>query len=280
VVYLNPSMLNNRYNQKAFMSPSNVGGAYNSGINLRRVRYADVLLIGAEAAYQTGDIPKAQSYLNQVRARARGTQTVTLGFTPELLAMPIDSAVLARPSGESRVLVRYVNPTSPAFAAGLRSFQSRCVAGCASATIPPVRVDTIDIIRAVDGTAITTVTDYFTAVNSKTPGTNVTLDVLRVRQDSTTGAITTQTLTITIAAQTLLPNVTATGQALLDAIWQERRVELAMEEQRWFDIIRQNGVFPGRAAQLMGAGFAPRDTLYPIPAGEAAIAGLQQNPGY
>ena len=104
--------------------------------------------------------------------------------------------------------------------------------------------------------------------------------MLRVRQDSVTGAITTQTLAVTIAAQTLLPNVTTTGQALLDAIWQERRVELGMEQQRWFDIIRQNGVVPGRAAQLMGAAFAPRDTLYPIPAGEAAIAGLQQNPGY
>jgi len=280
VVYLNPSMVNNRYNQKAFMSPSNVGGAFNSGINLRRVRYADVLLIGAEAAYQTGDIAKAQNYLNQVRARARGTQTVTLGFTPELLAAPIDSAVLARPSGESRVFVRYVNPTSPAFTAGLRGFKSRCVAGCASATIPPVRVDTIDIVRAIDGTPIATVADYFTAVNSKTPGVNVTLDVLRVRQDSVTGVITTQTLAVTIAAQTLLPNMTATGQALLDAIWQERRVELGMEQQRWFDIIRQNGVVPGRAALLMGAAFAPRDTLYPIPAGEAAIAGLRQNPGY
>src|SRR2546426_12604923 len=81
-------------------------------------------------------------------------------------------------------------------------------------------------------------------------------------------------------AQTRLPPGTATGQALLDAIWQERLVELGMEQQRWFDIIRQNGVVPGRAALLMGAAFAPRDTLYPIPAGEAAIAGLQQNAGY
>jgi hypothetical protein len=178
------------------------------------------------------------------------------------------------------VFVRYVNPTSPAYTAGLRTFKSRCVAGCASATIPPVRVDTIDIVRAVDGTPIATMADYFTAVNSKTPGVNVALDVLRLRQDSVTGVITTQTLAITIAAQTLLPNVAATGQALLDAIWQERRVELGMEQQRWFDIIRQNGVVPGRAALLMGAAFAARDTLYPIPAGEAAIAGLQQNPGY
>ena len=178
------------------------------------------------------------------------------------------------------MFVRYVNPTSPAYTAGLRTFKSRCVAGCASATIPPVRVDTIDIVRAIDGTPIATMADYFTAVNAKTPGVNVALDVLRLRQDSVTGVITTQTLAITIAAQTLLPNVAATGQALLDAIWQERRVELGMEQQRWFDIIRQNGVVPGRAALLMGAAFAARDTLYPIPAGEAAIAGLQQNPGY
>ncbi len=281
VVYLNPSMQNNRYNQKVFVSPDNPGGTFNAGINIRRIRYADVLLIAAEAAYQTGAAATAQNYLNQVRARARGTQTVTLGFTPEELSSAITQTVLGRPAGESRVFARYVNPASAAFTAGLRGFKTRCADGsCAPAATPPVRVDSVDIVRAVDGTTIVTLADYFTALSSKTAGQNVTLDVLRVRQDTTSGAVSTQTLSLVIQAQALLPNVTASGQALLDAIWQERRVELAMEQQRWFDIIRQNTVSPGRATVLLGGGFAARDSLYPIPSVEVAGAGLQQNPGY
>ncbi len=285
VVYFNPNMLNNRYNQKVFVSPDNPGGTFNAGINIRRIRYADVLLIGAEAAYQTGDVAKATNYLNQVRARARGGPAAkTLGFTAEQLATSIAETVLGLASGTSRVFVRYANPTGAAYTAGLRSFAAGCSdVGCASAAVPPVRVDTVDIIQSVNGTAVTTPSDYFTAVNGTTAGSSVTLQVQRMARANPTAALTTQALTITITSQNLLPDVTATGQALLDAIWQERRVELAMEEQRWFDIRRQNGVSPGRAALLMAAAgktFVARDTLYPIPSSEAQIAGLQQNPGY
>lgn len=38
--------------------------------------------------------------------------------------------------------------------------------------------------------------------------------------------------------QTALPDVTASGTALLDAIYQERRVELALEHHRFFDLVR------------------------------------------
>src|SRR6266568_354477 len=73
VVYRNPQMIdNNRFSQKVFVSPDNPGGTFNAGINIRRIRYADVLLVAAEAAYQTADEAKARNYLNQVRARARG----------------------------------------------------------------------------------------------------------------------------------------------------------------------------------------------------------------
>jgi hypothetical protein len=86
-------------------------------------------------------------------------------------------------------------------------------------------------------------------------------------------------MVVTVSAQALLPAITASGQELLDAIWAERRAELAMEQHRWFDIIRQ-----GRAQALMavaGKTFVPgKHELYPIPAGEVAVAGLQQNPGY
>jgi hypothetical protein len=73
----------------------------------------------------------------------------------------------------------------------------------------------------------------------------------------------------------------ASGPALQLAIWNERRVELAMEHDRFWDIVRQ-----GRAAQLMtanGKTFTPgKNELLPIPSTEIATSGgrLTQNPGY
>jgi hypothetical protein len=71
------------------------------------------------------------------------------------------------------------------------------------------------------------------------------------------------------------------GTALQMAIWNERHVELAMEHDRFWDIVRQ-----GRAAQVMqanGKNFtAGVNELLPIPSAEIAISGgqLKQNPGY
>jgi hypothetical protein len=146
-----------------------------------------------------------------------------------------------------------------------------------------VRVDTLDLIQTVDGSPVTTVQQFLDTVDTKSAGTPVVLGVLRVTQDSATGTVTATPTPITITAQALLPNVTAAGQALLDAIWQERRAELAMEQHRWFDLIRQDAVVPGRASAAMvavGKTFQAHFVLYPIPASEVRIAGLQQNPGY
>ncbi len=66
-----------------------------------------------------------------------------------------------------------------------------------------------------------------------------------------------------------------------NAIWKERRVELALEHDRFFDIVRQ-----GRAAQVMqvaGKNFtAGKNELLPIPGTQIALSGgkLMQNPGY
>lgn len=272
VVYQNPSMPNNRYNQKAFTSPDTPLGSGNSGVDIRLIRYSDVLLTAAEAAYQTGDAGTATQYLNEVRDRARDGRTVTLGFSPERLSDSI-AAEVGLPQGGSRVFVRYVNPSTQAYAAGLRSMATEVD----DSNAPPVRVDTMDVIDAVDATPVTTLQDYFTAVDTKSPGSTVTLTVTRVLQ-AADGSVATQALVIPVPAMTLLPDVTATGQALLTAIWHERRHELAMEQHRWFDIVRQ-----GRADQLMtadGKTYAAMDSIYPIPSGEVEIAGLQQNPGY
>jgi hypothetical protein len=94
VVYLNPSMPNNRYNQKVFSPVDNPGGPGNPGNNIRRIRYADVLLFAAEAAYRTGRIEEARDYLNQVRARARGGRALTLGLSPETMHGRIAADVL------------------------------------------------------------------------------------------------------------------------------------------------------------------------------------------
>src|SRR5881296_1578255 len=197
VVYFNPSMLNNRYNKKVFVSPDNPGGTFNAGINIRRIRYADVLLMAAEAAYRTSDETKATTYLNQVRARARGTQSVTLGFTPEQLAESIAANVLGLAPGTSRVSVRYVNPSGTGYAAGLRTFSGGCAnVSCAPGGPPPIRVDTLDIVQSVNGTPVTTVSDYVTALNTAGAGTSVTLSVLEMRRALPTAPLVTSTVPI------------------------------------------------------------------------------------
>jgi len=78
----------------------------------------------------------------------------------------------------------------------------------------------------------------------------------------------------------ILPDVVVTDQAALrNAIWKERQVELAMENDRYFDVIRQ-----GRALQVFGPkGWkANKNEVWPIPQTEIDLSGglLKQNPGY
>ncbi|MGZ3763680.1 MAG: RagB/SusD family nutrient uptake outer membrane protein [Mucilaginibacter sp.] len=78
----------------------------------------------------------------------------------------------------------------------------------------------------------------------------------------------------------ILPPVTTTDQATLrNAIWNERHVELAMEFDRYFDVIRQ-----GRAATVFGPrGWkANKNEVWPIPQNEIDLSAgvLTQNPGY
>ena len=78
----------------------------------------------------------------------------------------------------------------------------------------------------------------------------------------------------------ILPAVTTTVKdELRNAIWRERRAELAMEFDRYFDVIRQ-----GRAATIFGPkGWkANKNEVWPIPQSEIdlSVGVLTQNPGY
>ena len=77
----------------------------------------------------------------------------------------------------------------------------------------------------------------------------------------------------------ILPDVTTTDQTTLRlAIYKERQVELAMESDRYFDVVRQ-----GRAAAVFGPkGWTTKNEVWPIPQNEIDLSGgvLTQNPGY
>lgn len=90
---------------------------------------------------------------------------------------------------------------------------------------------------------------------------------------------------------TVLPPVVVTDKITLrEKIWQERRVELAGEGQRFWDIVRQ-----GRAGSIMTAYFQTytpsikgqqfivgKSEIFPIPSDQVTISNgkMEQNPGY
>lgn len=72
-----------------------------------------------------------------------------------------------------------------------------------------------------------------------------------------------------------LHNITLTGVGLKQAIWDERRLELGMEGDRFFDLVRT-----GQAASKKKGFVAGKHEVFPIPQTEVDISGLPQNPGY
>ncbi len=281
IVHYNPNLPNQQYSEKA-QRPLAGEPSDGNPVNIRRLRLSDVLLIAAEAAYQTGNTGKAQEYLNRVRRRIRSGRAATLGIIAEPLDEQLAAEILGLAPATKRVFVRYVGAEGPAASSGIRAIESSFLKQ--EDTAIPALIYNIDIIQSVDGVAVATSEEYFDVLRTKSPGQTVTLDVLRVSQDTTgsgedlTVTTSTETLQFDITAAPYLPDVTATGQALLEAIWHERAVELAMEQHRWFNLIRTRQAAEAMAA--IGLNFKEFQRLYPIPQTEVALAELEQNPGY
>jgi hypothetical protein len=70
-------------------------------------------------------------------------------------------------------------------------------------------------------------------------------------------------------------DITASGTALRQAIWDERRLELAMEGDRFFDLVRTK-----QAESKLPKFVKGKHELFPLPQQEVEISGLPQNPNY
>lgn len=264
----NQTMEDDRYNKKAFAPSDHPGGRGNSPVNIRRFRYSDLLLIAAEAAYQNGSEGDARNFLNQVRERARVGQTLTIGILPEN-ASPSMETNLDLDDLDTRVFARLVHEGSPADQAGIEPFDHGLNRG-------RVRANLVDFIVSVNGISITDRQSFLDAVEQQSAGETVPVEIHRIRNGEDP-----EELTVNAAIAELLPDVTASGDDLLQAIWHERRVELAMEQKRWFDIIRQ-----GRAADIMQELDKPfqagKHELFPVPQNEIDLSAgaLEQNPNW
>lgn len=84
-------------------------------------------------------------------------------------------------------------------------------------------------------------------------------------------------------ADQTIADVSATGQALVDSIYKERRKELCFEGLRMFDLqrwkmpVQRIDVLPGYQTTLS---YPSDKAIAPIPGQDVTLMGLKQNPGY
>ncbi len=84
-------------------------------------------------------------------------------------------------------------------------------------------------------------------------------------------------------ADPAIADITATGQALIDSIYKERRKELCFEGIRMWDLqrtkqeVKRTDVLPGYQTLLP---YPSNKAIAPIPGQDVKLMGLSQNPGY
>ncbi|NDP26540.1 MAG: RagB/SusD family nutrient uptake outer membrane protein [Flavobacterium sp.] len=107
------------------------------------------------------------------------------------------------------------------------------------------------------------------------------VNLIRARAQNSTkplgsAAGQTSNYTYDALAGASVPAIISSGDALLKDIWKERRLELAMEGIRYFDLIRT-----GRTDLLPNKeNYSSHDGLLPLPVGDVNTFGLPQNKNY
>ncbi|MEH0154357.1 RagB/SusD family nutrient uptake outer membrane protein [Limibacter armeniacum] len=275
------------FNQKAYVETKDRVQLNDfSPKNIRLIRYADVLLIAAEALNETGNSGDALVYLNQVRERARNSSplSVDLGVALQNLNDSIRNA-LGTDESLNGVVVRRVYSGSNAETAGLNSFVMNYFdVGMGR----QLYAESIDIIMSVNGQSVSDVEDVYNLIDSAMVGSTVTFTGTRYMQDANRNNTTTG-VSASVTVNELLPDIEGlSGTELRDAIWQERVVEFAMEGHSFWDAVRMDNVEAGTLEQRIvnehgKTNFNPqRDRLLPIPQTEIDRTGgvLEQNPNY
>lgn len=202
-VQVNQNSPSHMYSRKVFLTASERVGFDSSDapFNLKIIRYAEVLLIHAEAACENGDLEEARLSLNKIRQRARNSSATDKKLTYK----NVNKYQVSKNSYEQYSFIKY---------------------------------------------------NYWDAYTDKV---------------------------------NLLPEVKTNDQSLLrTAIRHERRIELAMENKRFFDIIRWGEpenhfhLFANKWKTGKGAQFRKNiNELFPIPQDELDLnPRMTQNPGY
>ena len=219
--YSGPYSPKKNVQENAADGENNVGwqATQTNDVNIHIFRFADALLLLAEADIQTGNLEAARTIVNQIRARA-GQVAQGCGF-----------------------------PGDSASAANEAAAYPGCV-GVAGFTVPLVQNATLDSV-------------------------SMPWAIYRIG---------------------LYPGPWTDAATAMEAVKFERRLELAMEGQRFFDLRRWGdadtsvanyiAVEKNRIPYLSGISFAPRNHLYPIPAIQVELSKvgstdmLVQNPGW